>query len=254
MAEVEGSGPGPPGRPRRPGDRRGPVPGRPDRQPRRGRGAAAASWSGRRRLPGAGGWPSSSAWPRGRPRRPLREGDEIELDPMTPHDRRIVHLALQEHPGVVTRSEGDEPQRRVIVEPAEEPPRADRPAPVFHVKQGARGRPAALLRPLRGDGRRRRPRPPRARWWRCSTHRRRAPEPHGHRRRGGRGGAAPGRQPGRPRRPGAARGAGRAWTWGAGPGSPALALAAARPDLARDPGGERGPQGRVAGQGVRAVP
>ena len=51
----------------------------------------------------------------------LRDGDEIELDPMTPHDRRIVHLALQDHPGVVTRSEGDEPQRRIIVEPAEEP-------------------------------------------------------------------------------------------------------------------------------------
>jgi spoIIIJ-associated protein len=50
----------------------------------------------------------------------LRDGDEIELDPMTPHDRRIVHLALQDHPGVVTRSEGDEPQRRIIVEPAEE--------------------------------------------------------------------------------------------------------------------------------------
>jgi spoIIIJ-associated protein len=51
----------------------------------------------------------------------LRDGDEIELDPMTPHDRRIVHLALEDHPGVVTRSEGDEPQRRIIVEPAEEP-------------------------------------------------------------------------------------------------------------------------------------
>jgi len=51
----------------------------------------------------------------------LRDGDEIELDPMTPHDRRIVHLALQDYPGVVTRSEGEEPQRRIIVEPAEEP-------------------------------------------------------------------------------------------------------------------------------------
>jgi spoIIIJ-associated protein len=49
----------------------------------------------------------------------LRDGDEIELDPMSPQDRRIVHLALAEHPGVVTRSEGDEPRRRVIVEPAE---------------------------------------------------------------------------------------------------------------------------------------
>jgi spoIIIJ-associated protein len=49
----------------------------------------------------------------------LRDGDEIELDPMSPQDRRIVHMALAEHPGVVTRSEGDEPRRRVIVEPAE---------------------------------------------------------------------------------------------------------------------------------------
>ncbi|MGD9696705.1 MAG: protein jag [Thermoleophilia bacterium] len=46
-------------------------------------------------------------------------GEEIELDAMTPHDRRIVHLALKEHPEVVTRSEGEEPRRRVIVEPAE---------------------------------------------------------------------------------------------------------------------------------------
>jgi spoIIIJ-associated protein len=49
----------------------------------------------------------------------IRDGDEIELDPMTPHDRRIVHMALADHPGVVTRSEGDEPRRRIIVEPAE---------------------------------------------------------------------------------------------------------------------------------------
>jgi spoIIIJ-associated protein len=49
----------------------------------------------------------------------LRDGDEIELDPMSPQDRRIVHMALAENPGVVTRSEGDEPRRRVIVEPAE---------------------------------------------------------------------------------------------------------------------------------------
>ncbi|MGE0028977.1 MAG: protein jag [Thermoleophilia bacterium] len=46
-------------------------------------------------------------------------GDEIELDAMTPHDRRIVHMALKEKPGIVTRSEGEEPRRRIIVEPAE---------------------------------------------------------------------------------------------------------------------------------------
>ena len=46
-------------------------------------------------------------------------GDEIELDAMTPHDRRIVHMALKDKPGIVTRSEGEEPRRRIIVEPAE---------------------------------------------------------------------------------------------------------------------------------------
>ncbi len=49
----------------------------------------------------------------------LEFGEEIELDAMTPHDRRIVHMALKERTDVVTRSEGDEPRRRIIVEPAE---------------------------------------------------------------------------------------------------------------------------------------
>ena len=50
----------------------------------------------------------------------IQHGEEIELDPMGPHERRIIHLALENHPGVVTRSEGEEPRRRVIVEPADE--------------------------------------------------------------------------------------------------------------------------------------
>jgi len=49
----------------------------------------------------------------------IEHGDEIELDAMTPHDRRIVHMALKDRSGIVTRSEGEEPRRRVIVEPAE---------------------------------------------------------------------------------------------------------------------------------------
>jgi spoIIIJ-associated protein len=43
----------------------------------------------------------------------------VELQPMTPHDRRIVHMALKDRTDVVTRSEGEEPRRRIIVEPAE---------------------------------------------------------------------------------------------------------------------------------------
>lgn len=49
----------------------------------------------------------------------LEFGEEIELDAMTPHDRRIVHMALKERSDVVTRSEGEEPRRRIIVEPAD---------------------------------------------------------------------------------------------------------------------------------------
>lgn len=52
-------------------------------------------------------------------REAVEHGEEIELDPMTPHDRRIVHMELKDDASVVTRSEGDEPRRRVIVEPAD---------------------------------------------------------------------------------------------------------------------------------------
>jgi spoIIIJ-associated protein len=46
-------------------------------------------------------------------------GEEVELDAMTPHDRRIVHMALKDRTDVVTRSEGEEPRRRIVVEPAD---------------------------------------------------------------------------------------------------------------------------------------
>jgi spoIIIJ-associated protein len=49
----------------------------------------------------------------------VAHGEEIELDVMTPHDRRIVHMALKDRGDVVTRSEGDEGRRRIIVEPAD---------------------------------------------------------------------------------------------------------------------------------------
>jgi len=45
-------------------------------------------------------------------------GEPVELEPMTSIERRIIHLCLQELPDVTTRSEGDEPYRYVVVEPA----------------------------------------------------------------------------------------------------------------------------------------
>ena len=48
----------------------------------------------------------------------VTHGEEIELDAMTPHDRRIVHMALADRTDIETRSEGDEPNRRIVVLPA----------------------------------------------------------------------------------------------------------------------------------------
>lgn len=44
-------------------------------------------------------------------------GDEIEMDPMSARERRIVHEHLKERTEVETFSAGDEPHRRVIVAP-----------------------------------------------------------------------------------------------------------------------------------------
>src|SRR3954451_5151889 len=49
--------------------------------------------------------------------RALKTGREIELDPMTPTERRVVHQHLKERAGVETFSEGDEPERCVVVAP-----------------------------------------------------------------------------------------------------------------------------------------
>jgi spoIIIJ-associated protein len=49
--------------------------------------------------------------------RALKTGKEIELEPMTPSERRVVHQHLKDLAGVETFSEGDEPERCVIVAP-----------------------------------------------------------------------------------------------------------------------------------------
>ncbi|MEO5898913.1 MAG: RNA-binding cell elongation regulator Jag/EloR [Ilumatobacteraceae bacterium] len=40
------------------------------------------------------------------------------LEPMSSADRKIIHEALADHEGVTTRSEGDDPTRRVIIDPS----------------------------------------------------------------------------------------------------------------------------------------
>jgi len=39
------------------------------------------------------------------------------LEPMNPYERRVLHSALQNHPYVTTHSEGEEPNRRVVISP-----------------------------------------------------------------------------------------------------------------------------------------
>ncbi len=48
----------------------------------------------------------------------LRTGIRVELEPMSAAERKVVHTCLESREGVTTVSEGDEPYRRVVVEPA----------------------------------------------------------------------------------------------------------------------------------------
>ena len=51
-------------------------------------------------------------------RRALREDRPVELPPMNPAERRVVHLFLRDNPRVTTESEGAGDSRRVLVSPA----------------------------------------------------------------------------------------------------------------------------------------
>jgi spoIIIJ-associated protein len=47
-----------------------------------------------------------------------KSGRSVRLEPMNPYERKVIHTALQNRPEVTTRSEGEEPYRRVIIEPS----------------------------------------------------------------------------------------------------------------------------------------
>lgn len=48
-----------------------------------------------------------------------KRGEEAVLDALPAFERRIVHKALSEYAGVATYSEGEEPNRRVVIAPSE---------------------------------------------------------------------------------------------------------------------------------------
>jgi spoIIIJ-associated protein len=50
----------------------------------------------------------------------LRDSTSVELEPMPPSERRIVHEHLRERGGVETHSEGEEPRRFLVVSPVDD--------------------------------------------------------------------------------------------------------------------------------------
>jgi spoIIIJ-associated protein len=93
----------------------------------------------------------------------MRYREAIELDPMIPSERRIVHLTLADHESVTTHSEGEGDNRRVIVEPTPEyvaqhggpAERSERPAGPGGPGRGGPGGPGGggFSRGGRGGGR-----------------------------------------------------------------------------------------------------
>ena len=47
----------------------------------------------------------------------VKSGRPVPVEPMSPHDRRILHVTLAEHEGVRTESDGEGAFRRVVIYP-----------------------------------------------------------------------------------------------------------------------------------------
>ena len=128
--DRERRGPGNPDRPARHDDRRAPAPGIAGRVSA-ARATASASSStprgtasgARRRFSRRRTAPSPDALAFGRP---------VELEPMSAHERKVVHKYLTDRTDIQTHSEGDEPERRLVVTPRRGRARA------LHVKRVAR--------------------------------------------------------------------------------------------------------------------
>lgn len=57
--------------------------------------------------------------------RAQKTGRRVSLEPMNPYERRILHSALQHHPGITTHSEGEEPNRHVVITLSKDAPQDD---------------------------------------------------------------------------------------------------------------------------------
>ena len=84
--------------------------------------------------------------------RAQKTGRKVVLEPMNPYERRVLHTALQNHPAVTTHSEGEEPNRRVVImlkgqpekpekaERGERPEKGERADKPSSSRRGGRGR------------------------------------------------------------------------------------------------------------------
>jgi len=84
--------------------------------------------------------------------RAQKTGRKVVLEPMNPYERRVLHTALQNNPAVTTHSEGEEPNRRVVImlagqtetsakaERSERTERGDKPSSSRRSRSRRRGR------------------------------------------------------------------------------------------------------------------
>ena len=91
--------------------------------------------------------------------RAQKTGRKVVLEPMNPYERRVLHTALQNHPAVTTHSEGEEPNRRVVIMLANQPERAQAESGE-KAEKGERGdKPSSSRRRRSRRGRGRGPKP-----------------------------------------------------------------------------------------------
>jgi len=68
--------------------------------------------------------------------RAVKTGRKVVLEPMNPYERRVLHTALQNHPSVTTHSEGEEPNRRVVIMLKNQPARSEQTEKAARSEQG----------------------------------------------------------------------------------------------------------------------
>lgn len=85
-------------------------------------------------------------------KRAVTQGKVVTLEPMSPRDRRVIHLSLAKLPGVTTRSNGEGMDRRIQIIPARTN-RADGEPRNTGPAGGAADGPGGARRRRRGGGR-----------------------------------------------------------------------------------------------------